>query len=439
MFDSALVKAAATIARPPRALQIQGSNYEKIVKRPRRFDENCDSSRFAEKSLHATLACQHSSLLLKIASTRLPRAPFSSNLETPAMRKMLLAVALAFLFTPPLAAQSPYPTTAVPAQTANTPANPYSALPINPAATSQMTQVAYPAPAQELPAPAQSQSLDMLAPPSSTTTNPVYIPQQSPQILNIPPAHESSPVWHPTIIPPAVDPPCPPDSVYRTPAWQLSIDLIPTSSHLTRGRYGEWPDDSAPALRLALGYENENGNGIRGRWWIFGQDVNVPGPNIDLAASILSLDFSKRLFLDETELVIGAGPAAGALIFEIDANDESHFSGGGLSVFAELWHPLWRLRMTDVGTIVRGRYSLLVGEWEDTTGFVIPDTDHDNMNVAELAWGFDLRRRFGPRQDKYWYIATLIEHHHWQSAMMNEFMDSSLGFTGSSISLGMAY
>ncbi len=334
------------------------------------------------------------------------------------MRKCVLAVGIVFTIRGLVAANGVTPAVSpAPIQQC------YTALPIDQA----VVPVMYPAPSEQLPPPSSGTSaLDGAAP--------VFDSGASADVI-IPPAAYPSSAW----APPADGLPCPCESVYRSTAWQLGAEIIPTNSHLTAGQFGPWPDDGALALRFVVGYEDETGLGVRGRWWLVGQSIEAPVDDVDLAATTLSLDFSKRLFIEETELVLGAGPAGGALSFQLSNNDESQFAGGGISVFAELWHPLLRFKRIDVGSVARGRFSLLVGEWEDDTGFVIPPTDDDNMSVAELAWGLELRRRFGFRQDKHWYLAILVEHQNWDSALMTQFIASSVGFTGTSFALGLAY
>jgi len=334
------------------------------------------------------------------------------------MRKCMLAVGIIFTTRGLVASEGVTPAVSLaPIQQC------YTALPIDEA----VVPVMYPSTSELLPPPSIG------APPLDGAT-PMFDSGAAADVI-IPPAVYPSSAW----TRPADGPPCPCESVYRSTAWQLGAEFIPTNSHLTAGQFGPWPDDGALALRFHVGYEDETGLGVRGRWWLFGQSVEAPVDDVDLSATTISLDFSKRLFIEETELVLGAGPAGGALSFQLSNNDESQFAGGGISVFAEVWYPLLRFERVDVGSVARGRFSLLVGEWEDDTGFVIPSTDDDNMSVAELAWGLEFRRRFGFNEDKYWYLAILVEHQTWDSAIMTQFTASSVGFTGTNFALGLAY
>jgi hypothetical protein len=237
---------------------------------------------------------------------------------------------------------------------------------------------------------------------------------------------------------PVVSPCCDCDAVFRTNAWRFSTEFIATQSNVTVGQFGEWPDEGALGIRFIFGYETESGLGIRGRLWGFGQDVETPADQVDLSASTFSVDIYKRLFIEDTEVVLGAGPAGSGLGFQLSNESESRFVGGGLTAFAEVWQPLWQFTKFDLGFAGRGRLSLLAGNWRDDTGFVIAATNDDRMNVLEFAWGLELRRRFGACQDMYWFLLVLAEHQHWHSAWMTDFAHTSVGFAGTNITFGLA-
>jgi hypothetical protein len=61
------------------------------------------------------------------------------------------------------------------------------------------------------------------------------------------------------------------------------------------------------------------------------------------------------------------------------------------------------------------------------------------MSIGEVALGLKLRRRFGFQQSNYWMLVILVEHQNWDSAMMTNFIYSSIGFTGTNITLGVAF
>jgi hypothetical protein len=78
------------------------------------------------------------------------------------------------------------------------------------------------------------------------------------------------------------------------------------------------------------------------------------------------------------------------------------------------------------------------GKWRDTA-FIIPPTDQDTMSVTELAIGLEFRRHFGERCDHHWYVAVMAERQLWESAFMNEFAITNVGFNGINVSTGLVW
>jgi hypothetical protein len=227
-------------------------------------------------------------------------------------------------------------------------------------------------------------------------------------------------------------------SPYQNSAWRIGLDLIPTSSHVSEQAFGEWDDGSGLALRLNLGYEGREGVGTRLLFWGFGQEADTLVDDVELGASTFYWDFYKRFFIEQAELVLGAGAAGGALRYDLQAfNDDADFSGGGMSVFAEGFYPFVRLKKTDIGSVARARLALMSGRWDDDGMPFINDTDHDVLTVMELAWGLELRRRFGRLEEKYWYVAIVPEFQRWESSTLPDEFDPS--FEGTNISFGLAW
>jgi hypothetical protein len=235
------------------------------------------------------------------------------------------------------------------------------------------------------------------------------------------------------------DPICP-DLTYRTSAWNFALDLIPTRSHFTEDEFGGWPEDSNLGVRFELGYEDARGVGMRARLWVFAQDVSTPAIPFDFGAGTLSWDFYKRLFIDDSELVVGGGPVAGVMLFDFSLLDEeTQFSGGGVTVFAEGFVPTLRFKKTDIGMVFRARLSLLEGEWDETVVPFIMETEHETFEVWEAAWGLELRHRFGWRQDKHFYVRLVPEFQRWDSSWLGAFTGSAVAFVGTDITLGLAW
>jgi hypothetical protein len=233
--------------------------------------------------------------------------------------------------------------------------------------------------------------------------------------------------------------PCPPRPACRTGRWLLGFDLIPTQFLLTDAAFGHWPDDSGMAARLTFGYEGASGLGIRGRLWGFGEDVSPPATDLTVAASTFNIEVFKRIQPCEGELVLGMGTVGNVLEFELPANTRSRFEGGGLSVFADGYYPLVHFEKSDLGVVGRGRMSLVEGRWTDTTGLIVAPTQHDMLNIYEVAFGIEFRRRFGPLEDKYWYIGLTEEIQRWDSPWMDHYLASTAGFDGLNVNFGLAW
>jgi hypothetical protein len=177
---------------------------------------------------------------------------------------------------------------------------------------------------------------------------------------------------------------------------------------------------------------------MRLQFWGFGQEADTPVGDVDLGASTFYWDFYKRFFVQEAELVFGGGLAGSHLEYEVNAlNDDANYSGGGISVFGEGFYPFWRFQKTDVGSIARLRLALLSGRWRDDGTPFINDTNHDVMTILELAWGLEIRRRFGQHHDKYWYFDIVPEFQRWESASLPDAFDP--GFQGTNFTFGLAW
>jgi len=232
-------------------------------------------------------------------------------------------------------------------------------------------------------------------------------------------------------------PPC------RTSSWSMATEVIPTDSYVVHPDFGSWPDeDSGFSMRLIAGYEDPRGLGVRGRFWGLEQDVEAYSEDVEMRASAYDIDLYKRFFLEDSELVLGGGASGRSLKFSQEGNGYSKFRGNGLSMFVEGFVPLLEFPKSQLGQVGRARVSLTTGNWDDTTdpsNNIIPGTDHDSLTVKEFAWGLEYRRRFGELDDHSWYVAVMAEHQNWQSGWMENFLGSSVSFTGVNISTGISW
>lgn len=243
-----------------------------------------------------------------------------------------------------------------------------------------------------------------------------------------------------------VPPPCPNEvrcrSPYASSAWRVQFDLIPTSSPISAEGLGYWEDEGALAARLGLGFEGDDGIGSRVLFWGFSDKPEATAGGLEIEASTFYWDFYKRFFVQDAEVVVGGGLAGAYFQYDLTRfGEEAHTNAGGISVFGEAFYPLWRFQQTDLGSVVRGRLALLSGKWrEQSVPWRYPfvrDTNNDSMSILEIAWGLELRHRFGRMQDKYWYIDIVPEFQSWASAALVDTFDPS--FQGTNISFGLAW
>lgn len=227
-------------------------------------------------------------------------------------------------------------------------------------------------------------------------------------------------------------------SPYADSAWRIAFDLIPTTSHVSEQSFGAWDKSAGLALRLGLGYEGDDGFGTRLQVWGFGAEAETRDGDIELDASTFYWDFYKRFFVQDAEIMLGGGAAGSYLNFDVkDFDARAHLNSGGITMFAEGFYPLWKLDRTDIGTIGRGRIALLSGEWRDHDSPFVNDVGHDTMQITELGWGIEIRRRFGRMQDKYCYFDFIPEFQRWESSSLPDIVDP--GFEGTNISFGLAW
>jgi hypothetical protein len=226
----------------------------------------------------------------------------------------------------------------------------------------------------------------------------------------------------------------------RSGDWTFGAEVGPSDLHLAGPFFGHF-DHSGVTFDFGLGYEWATGYGIRGEFWGFGQDANDARDDTEVGAATFDIDLYKRIFVDYTELVVGAGSRAADLDFrQTSDNTHSEFTGGGIDVFGEWYHPLYIGPVYEFAFVGLGRMSLVEGDWRDKTGgALVPDTNHDMLTIFEASFGLELRRRFGELHDKYWYISVMPDIQQWQSQWMTANVGSSAGFTGTNFNFGLAW
>jgi hypothetical protein len=264
--------------------------------------------------------------------------------------------------------------------------------------------------------------LELVSAPSSQPFLPPLEPGVDPMQLEL-----VEPAIHPPFIPPVDEVLVYGPQPIRYPAteWWIEIDFIPTTSHLSHGKFGVWTDDPVLATRVRFRDEDESGFGLRGQSWTTGQKLRTFFDTFETNASTHYFDAYKRLIFDDAELLVGGGLAVAYLKFH-----RERYFGIGASVAADGFYPFMRFATSDIGIVGRARFAL-VTSWDD-------DVFHDyTVMIDELGWGLEFRRRFGAHQDNFWFIDVMREVHHWTS-MSDPFAADEV-FQGVAFNFGAAW
>ncbi len=225
----------------------------------------------------------------------------------------------------------------------------------------------------------------------------------------------------------------------RTGSWMFGMELGPSNLHLAGPVFGRF-DRSGGTAAIDFGYEWATGYGIRAELWGFGQNADDFRDDVEVGAGTFDIDLYKKIFVDFTELTVGAGSRAATLDFRSTLdNTHSKFNGGGIDVFAQWYHPIAAGTCWEIAFIGDGRMSLVEGEWRDHTGLFVDDTNDDMLTIFEGGFGLEFRRRFGRLRDKYWYISIEPEIQQWQSQWMTANVATSAGFTSTNFNIGVAW
>jgi hypothetical protein len=209
-------------------------------------------------------------------------------------------------------------------------------------------------------------------------------------------------------------------SPYRHSGWRFG--LMPTIS-------SDGGDEFA--LRANLGYEHPDGSGKRAEFFFYDEEMGPKFDRFDFRATTLYLDYYKRLFYHDAELVLGGGVALGHLDF-----DSARFYGGGGSLVTEGFLPFLSGKRSDLGAVGKGRVGTLLGAWENDTFNTALD-DNWALLVEEFSWGLEFRRRYARDDGGYWYINVVREHRLWDGVDLST--SSDLIIQGTAINFGTAW
>ncbi|MEM8945783.1 MAG: hypothetical protein AAGD11_11420 [Planctomycetota bacterium] len=228
------------------------------------------------------------------------------------------------------------------------------------------------------------------------------------------------------------------DDSLAVSTWYAGIDLTVLQPSYSSAVFGIYDEETGVGPRLHLGRENFRGFGWRTRFWWLDVDSDAliddtpPIPfTLNLQASRFDVDFYRRFVTRSGSFLFGSGITGAGLRFKFDDVLAVTEEGGGVSVFAEGAHRFYESKNVTWALLSRGRWSYLIGEWEDasTTSFPSGDT---NMKIAEAELAVQYTRKFG---DRHFFGTYGIEAQVWDSTYFWE----STGFLGSTIRLGMTW
>jgi hypothetical protein len=274
------------------------------------------------------------------------------------------------------------------------------------------------------------------------------------------------------------------------PGWRYDLGISALKSHMATSEQSSWPDDVGPAGRVGIGYEWENGFGIRTEAWTYRvkgdlktqtslssypyyssydpyfysyssylydySDLHyfiVPGAlnqplyaqsyaftqPIELSASTVYLDFSKSFYSRHGEFELGMGPAYGHLAFKFPAvHDGTTYDGGGISVYGEGYVPIVERNRWEVALTGQTRAALLTGNW-GVAAFSTGEEHSQSMSILELRVGPELRYRTGSTDDRYLFLRTVAEFQQWRSDRMGPVAGDTLGLQGASMDFGILW
>ncbi len=233
------------------------------------------------------------------------------------------------------------------------------------------------------------------------------------------------------------------ESPCKASLWKVDAAYVFATSN--------WDDgDPGFAARLNVARENGDGFGKRFQVWTFNQDALIQtgwawwGPfinQVDITASSAYFDVYQRLPVYRGNVALGGGLAGGYMNFkERGVRHDLTFAGAGFDLFADGYYPLAQYTKTEFGVIGRGRLALLGGYWNSSRHYTDVDKGWNEgwvTLVDELAWGFELRRRFGRNQDKYWFVDVSREMQGWGTVWWPYTADRT--FQGTAVNFGLVW
>ncbi|QDU53954.1 hypothetical protein [Aeoliella mucimassa] len=224
-----------------------------------------------------------------------------------------------------------------------------------------------------------------------------------PQMVYIPPgsmtpgSYDPAVVYQETAIGPQLTPSLVACSTNYRAHWFGGTDIGITTMSFTSSAFALDEDRTSVSVRPYIGFENSEGLGFRVQAWMTGMEPQAiaggSGAPMDLetGAAIIDFEIYKRLQVDTLELMLGVGGRGAGLGFTFADDSEDTIGGGGLTAFAEGYHPLRTTYCSEWGVFGGGRISMLAGtaELDNSVNYSRAD---GTLSISEANLGIRYRR-----------------------------------------------
>jgi hypothetical protein len=215
-------------------------------------------------------------------------------------------------------------------------------------------------------------------------------------------------------------------------------------AHASEEVLGKLSESHEFSPRIIFGYETCTGLGVRTRYWMYDDDVDVidnPGTQLGLDWNVFDVEGTARFRTDRADLVVGAGFRWTDASVEINQlSVSSTMPGITLAADARAW--ICQSCVSQWSGICGARWSILGGDWEGETpigdGVTIDlESRDDNVVVQEIYAGFEYLRYFNSHS---LFARLVFEAQNWRSDFLNTEIDAeSIGFLGPGIHVGGTY
>ncbi len=218
--------------------------------------------------------------------------------------------------------------------------------------------------------------------------------------------------------------------------WSAGVDLGATEAMFSSGAFAISDDETGFSARPYIIWEGAKGNGIRVQGWIFGVDSEAMFATtherfeLELATTIVDVDLFRRLQLQATSILVGAGARGAKTKLTFPNNASERWSGAGLSTFAEFYHADHVTPVSEWGWIGGARLSFLDSDATFLNDNPYPQADHI-LTIGEGYLGCQYRRHLVASD---FVFQTRFERQVWMSNITTD-----LAFDTTSVRVGFEW